>query len=286
MPVNSYFNQSTFATEQGLIQDLIDESIAIFGHSVRYLPRESVNIDALFGEDQLQLFNQAREIEMYLKSSTSFEGQSEFISKFGLTIEDQCTFVVSVRRFSQALGDLLIRPFEGDLIWIQLGATNTYLFEIRFVENKEQLFQLGSLYTYELRCEMMNYSHERVQTGNTAIDSVAQSEAYTLAFTMVGGNTSYTIGETVYQGGDPLDAVATGTVYTYANNVLQLQNITGTFVDSLPIIGMTSGVSYAIANTSVLDIAPTIHDPLSENDFNDAQANSIIVVRGTNPAKS
>lgn len=178
MPVNPYFNHTTVETEQGLLQDLIDESIKIYGHDTYYLKRDVVDMDLLIGEDDLQRFTDYYDIEMYIKSSASFQGQSEFISKFGLHIEDQCTFSVSTRRFHNTIPDMA-RPREGDIIWLQMTPTNRYLFEIRFVENKEQLFQLGKLYTYELRCEMMNYSHEVVNTGISIVDTVATREIYT-----------------------------------------------------------------------------------------------------------
>ena len=178
MPLNPYFNETTFEPEQDLIQDLIDESIKIHGHETYYLRREDVDIDQLLGEDHLQRWERYALIEMYIKSSASFQGQSEFISKFGLHIEDQCTFAVSHRRFHATFPDMS-RPRENDLIWLQMTPTNRYIFEIRFVENKEQLFQLGKLYTYELRCELMNYSHEVANTGIAVVDNVLSREIYT-----------------------------------------------------------------------------------------------------------
>ncbi len=172
MPTNPYFNQISFATEQSLVNDLIVETIQIYGHSAYYLRREDVNIDPLFYEDPLARYPNASEIEIYLKSNISFAGSSEVFSKFGLVIEDQATFLVAVSRFA-TVEPTLNRPRENDIIYIQFTPMNRYLFEIRFVENKEQLFQLGKLYTFELRCEMMNYSNERIETGDTDIDGVA-----------------------------------------------------------------------------------------------------------------
>jgi hypothetical protein len=178
MPINSYFNNTTHPTEQNLVQDLTDEAISIWGHETYYLKRDTVDLDKLLGEDHLSTFTEYYPIEMYIKSSGSFQGQSEFLTKFGLHIEDQCHFSVSTRRWTQAVPDI-IRPREGDLIWIQMTPTNRYIFDIRFVENKEQLFQLGKLYTYELRCEVVNFSHEIVNTEIAVIDEVIARETYT-----------------------------------------------------------------------------------------------------------
>lgn len=178
MPVNPYFNQQTFESEQNLVQDLMDEAIQIHGVDTYYLPRENGNVDALLGEDDMSSFANGVSIEMYIKDTTSFKGQSDFMSKFGLQIEDQCTFVVSVRRFNTLLAAAgRTQPRVGDIIWLQMkqrrdqgNPNRKYLFEIKFVEDKEQLFQLGYLYTYELRCELMTYTHQNIDTGATAED--------------------------------------------------------------------------------------------------------------------
>jgi len=94
MAVNRYFNQTAYAPEQDLIQDLIDESIQIYGHNVHYIPRDVVDMDTFLGEDPMAAFTTTYPVEMYLKTLESFQGQSEFISKFGLHIEDQATFLV------------------------------------------------------------------------------------------------------------------------------------------------------------------------------------------------
>jgi hypothetical protein len=57
-------------------------------------------------------------IEMYLENVTGMDGEREFISKFGLEIRDEATFLVSRRRFAATIPQL--RPLEGDLIYIPL----------------------------------------------------------------------------------------------------------------------------------------------------------------------
>lgn len=266
MPTNPFFNEVSFATEQSLLNDLIVESIQIYGHSAYYLRREDVNIDPMFYEDPLARYRNASEIELYLKSNQSFKGSSEVFSKFGLVIEDQAEFLVAASRFA-AVEPTLLRPRENDIIYIQFTPTNRYLFEIRFVENKEQLFQLGKLYTFELRCEMMNYSHERIETGNTDIDGVATQGAYTLDITMGAGSGVYTVGETVYQGDSYLLAIATGTVagWNVSTKVLSVQNITGEFAATVEVTGVTSSAHYAPQAAPAT--APTSHDPVSDNAY-------------------
>jgi hypothetical protein len=291
MAVNRYFNQTAFAPEQDLVQDLIDESIQIYGHDVHYIPRDTVNMDTFLGEDPLTAFTTTYPIEMYLKTLESFQGQSEFISKFGLHIEDQATFIVSRRRFNSAVVDavdsadtVISRPREADLIYIEMTADNRYLFEIKFVEDKERLFQLGKLYTYELRCELMNFTNEKVNTNVDDIDEVAQREAYTINITMnAGGSGTFVVGESVYQGNTSLAAAtASAEVYewTASTRVLAVQRVVGTFAGSTAVKGNTSGAQWTSVAAAAAT-APTLHDPLSDNAFLQGNPLSVVKSRGT-----
>jgi hypothetical protein len=296
MPINPYFNHSTFESEQTLVQDLNDEAIQIYGHDTAYLVREDVDLDKLFGEDELAKFASALSIEMYIKSSASFSGQSEFMTKFGLHIEDQCTFSVSIRRWGNLVDefDAPARPREGDIIWLQMTPTNRYLFEIRFVEDKEQLFQLGKIYTYEIRTELMNYSHERIVTGNSDIDAVASNQTYSLSLDLTDlvqpdANITYLLEETVYQGDVNLPT-ATGIVVSFeettANSgTLIVQSITGAFANTGGLItGTTSGTTASLTDTPDVRISAVAPD--SDNIFISDEAESVIVVRGQNPKRT
>lgn len=282
MPINPYFNEVTFVPEQSLIQDLIEESIQIYGHEVYYIRRDVVNMDTLLGEDTLQHFTDAYPIEMYIKTHSSFQGQSEFVSKFGLIIEDRMDLSVSVRRFHQEVPDML-RPREGDLIWIQMAPQSRYIFDIRFVENQEQLFQLGKLYTYELRCERMNFSHERIKTPEIMINEGPQRDAYTVDLLMGTGTGEYIIEEQVYQGDNYATAYATGMVVSWDSDagVLQLQSITGTFTNAAPVIGVDSAASWTPGDTPIT--APLSRDPISDNRLLQTDGPGVLVNRGNNP---
>ena len=285
MPLNSYFNQVSFHPEQDLVQDLIEESIQIYGHDVYYIRRDVVNMDTLLGEDTLQSFSEVWPIEVYIKTHSSFQGQSEFVSKFGLIIEDRMDLSMSVRRFHQVVPNMQ-RPREGDLIWIQFAPTSRYIFDIRFVENQEQLFQLGKLYTYELRCERMNFSHERVTTPEIVIDEGPQRDAYTIDVLLGTGTGDYLIEEQVYQGDAYDTAIATGMVVSWDTeaSVLQLQNITGTFGNTRPVIGVDSGASYLPLSTPLT--TPISRDPISDNQLLKTDGPKVIVNRGNNPRYS
>ena len=174
---NLYFNNYAFSGEQNLIEDLITESIKIYGVECMYMPRTLVNEDLLFGEDRLSKFETAYPIEMYIKSVDGFEGEGDFLSKFNIQIRDEMVLTVSQRRFSEELQvsdttDETARPVEGDLIYFPL---NNKVFEVKFVEHESIFYQMGGLQTYDLRCELFEYSHERLDTGVEIIDALETS---------------------------------------------------------------------------------------------------------------
>ncbi|MEK9696713.1 MAG: hypothetical protein VW270_13210 [Candidatus Poseidoniales archaeon] len=176
---NLYFNNYAFTQEQNLIENLIIESIKIYGIEVFYLPRTLVKEDQLFGEDVLSKFESAYQVEMYIKSVDGFQGDGDFLSKFGLEIRDEMVLTVSRRRFGEELAvsdttpvnetDGVARPAEGDLVYFPL---NGKIFEVKFVEHEAIFYQMGSLQTYDLTLELFEYSHEIIDTGITDIDAI------------------------------------------------------------------------------------------------------------------
>lgn len=165
MPTNPEFNLYNSSNEQDLWESLIIEAIQIYGIDVRYIPRQIENLDELYGEDQLSTFSTNYDIEIYVKSVDGFEGDGQFFSKFMGEIRDQITLTMSVRRFGQIVGTE--RPLEGDLIYLPLSGG---IFQIKFVETRPVFYQIGTLQTYDLICELFEYSGERFNTGIAAVD--------------------------------------------------------------------------------------------------------------------
>ena len=99
MATNVYFNNFTNSQEQILIEDLVLESIKMYGHDVFYCPRTLIAKDDIYEEDTISEYNMSYQIDMYIRSYESYEGDGQFLSKFGLEIRDQVTFTVSVRNF-------------------------------------------------------------------------------------------------------------------------------------------------------------------------------------------
>ena len=101
MATRSLFNNTSSTIEQSTLEDLITESIQIYGVDNYYLPQTLNDENTIFGEDSAtSSYNIAYPLEMYVKNVDGFEGEGEFVSQFGIEIRDQVTFSVAVNRFS------------------------------------------------------------------------------------------------------------------------------------------------------------------------------------------
>lgn len=170
MATSFFFNNFQSSQEQQLIEDLVIESIKIYGHDIKYIKRELQNKDRIYGEDrQTSRYVHALSVEMYIKNVDGFQGEGDFLSKFNLEIRDQITFTVSRRVFSEEIGSPMSvdRPREGDLIYFPL---NRKIFEIKFVEHEPIFYQMGALQMYDLKCELFEYNGEMFNTGDPEID--------------------------------------------------------------------------------------------------------------------
>lgn len=176
MAVNKYFQSgitSTSAGAQSLYSRMIKDSMKINGFDVYYLPRTSVNISEVFGEDPLSKFDHAIKIEMHMDNVKGFDGDGSFLSRFGVEINDTCNFQVHKERWmeeisARGISALPNRPTEGDMLFFPLSST---LFEIKKVVSTNPFYQLGKLYVWNLECETVQYSSERINTGVPEIDS-------------------------------------------------------------------------------------------------------------------
>lgn len=181
MATNRYFTQGTIP-EQDLYEDLIIESLKMYGQDVYYIPREIVNKDLIFGDDSTSRFDNAYRIEMYIENTDGFDGEGDLFSKFGIEIRDAATFIVARRRYNSIVriyeeGDdkPFYRPREGDLIYLTLS--NTF-FEIMRVDTESPFYQLKDLPVFKMRCEMFEYNDEDFDTGVPHLDDIETRHAY------------------------------------------------------------------------------------------------------------
>ena len=221
---SSLLKANASSQEQKFIENLVVESIEIYGQDIYYVPRTLVNRDTVFGEDSDSTFDSARAIRAYVNNVEGWEGQGELLSKFGIRVEDKTTFIFSREKFTEKVDDLetLIvegRPNEGDLIWFPI---TKHLFEIKFVEVERPFYQLGRNFVWECQCELFEYSDEELDTGVTEIDAIETTFANAIKLVMdAGGSGDFTVGEDVV--GDQFLAAATA---TQSGGVVQSVTIT------------------------------------------------------------
>jgi hypothetical protein len=268
------------SAEQNLLNDLVTESIDIYGQTVYYIPRTLVKEDSLFNEDTMSSFNGAYEIRAYCNTVDGWEGQGDLLTKFGIRIEDKTTFVISRRRFTEAVDDqdLIVdgRPNEGDLIWAPFSSD---LYQITFVEHEKPFYQLGTGYVWELKCELFQYSHEDLDTGISAVDEIEEEDSYTLDLTFASGGTgNYTIGETVT--GSTSDATGEVVSWNSSTRALRLNNLTGLFKDNENVVGATSGTTRTI---NILDSYNMGEIEGAQNKYFEVQGDLILDFTEENP---
>lgn len=141
-----------------------------------YIPRKLGNFDALYTADDQSVYDQAFMVEFYIKSVDGFSGDGNFMSKFGLEIRDQVVFSMAQKVFNQEIGGYttLTRPREGDVIYFPL---NNKVFQIKFVNKFEMFYQLGALQTWEMTCELFEYSNEIFNTGIPEVDRIQLTQS-------------------------------------------------------------------------------------------------------------
>ena len=151
MATNAFFRNHDNVYEQNLIDYLVFESIKIYGIDVKFITRLHQNIDKILNEDDLPTFDKYYDFEVYIKNVDGFEGEGDFLSKFGLQIRDSITFTVAIRTFEQYVTreqDTRLRPLEGEMIWMPL---NQKMYKIQHVEHESVFYQTGALQVYDMR---------------------------------------------------------------------------------------------------------------------------------------
>lgn len=275
MATNLYFSQKVHS-EQNLYEDIVIESLKMFGQDVYYLPRDIVNEDRIFGDDVPSRFNSSYKVEMYIENTEGFDGEGDLFTKFGVEIRDQATFVVARRRWTTTINRFdneinSTRPREGDLVYLPLSNS---MFQIMAVEHEQPFYQLSNLATYKLRCEKFEYSDEDFDTNVDAIDGIERSYAYEYLLTLDSAGGGFTVGETVNQTLSS-GVIMTGEVAAFSDsdNVLKLIHIGANdgnyheFVANRFVVGTTSlDLAGTLASATVSAVAED--NQISQNEQN------------------
>ena len=190
--LNPFFLQGSQG-EQGLVQDLINEQLRTYGLDCHYIPRKLMTSRTIMKEVVESRFDQAFPLEAYLMNVDGYAGQGDILTKFGVRVTTEATFVISRERFEESVAPFLEqqeddyeisnRPREGDLLFSPLGKK---LFEIKYVEFEKPNYQLRKNYTYQLTCEVFEYEDEVIDTNVNAIDQVVQTDGYSARLILSG----------------------------------------------------------------------------------------------------
>ena len=199
-PRNVYFS-AAHKLEQQTFEDIMVESLKIYGQETYYLPRQVVKRDNLLNEDIESQFLDAYTVEMYIEDIEGFGGEGNLMQKFGLEIRDEVTFIVAKRSWEKLVGAWNntvdnFRPNEGDLIYLPLSQS---FFEISFVEHEQPFYQINNLPVYKLQCKLYEYNDEDFETGIEEIDQIETVYADTLAMLIRDITGDIEIGSTLYQ---------------------------------------------------------------------------------------
>ncbi len=180
--ITSVFWQNYSQTnEQNLLQDLFDESIAIYGQDVVYIPRNLQNFDQIYLTDDSSTYSTTYDICMYIENFEQWLGEGDLAMKLGMKISRKIIWTVSRRVFQDEIGTPndnvgttteIKRPREGDLIYYPLSGQ---VFQISYVDPYEMFFQLGALQTWRLTTELFEYAGETFNTGIPNVDRLQLS---------------------------------------------------------------------------------------------------------------
>ena len=225
--------------------------------------------------------------EMYLSTAMNYDGERDMFTKFGLEIRNEASVIVSKRSFTQRIPSEIVRPREGDLIYIPVINGVGNLMEITFTDHTKDFFALGRKlpYFYELKLEQYRYSQEVIDTGVAEIDSVVQDVAYTIDFNLGAGSGNFAVTEVVYQSPDG----------TYANNTCQasvqdwdtltktlaITYMRGEFIANNAIYGQDNGASYIL--TSYNPITAVVKNDTYDNDYINLQGDAVTDFSESNP---
>ena len=233
MALNPFFLQGSKG-EQTLVQELINEQIRMHGIEFIYMPRVLVKSASVMREITSSKFDRSFPIEGYISSYEGFDSGYNLLTKFGVRSTAEMKIVISSDRYENGIAPLLWkfpsaavgptgraedqkRPFEGDLMYFPL---RDIIFEIKYVNDLENFYQLQDLYTYELTCEPFEYEDEVIDTGVGEIDDDFEDAGYNVTMILGDAGARATASANLVNGGiHKIEVLNGGTGYTNAPTI-------------------------------------------------------------------
>ncbi len=291
MAKNLYFSDNV-KSEQNLYENIVIESLKIYGQEVYYLPKDLVNENKIFGEDVPSRFNSSHKLEMYIENTDGFDGEGDLMTRFGVEIRDEATFIVARRRWNDTVKRYdneinAVRPLEGDLIYLPMSKS---MFQILHVEHEQPFYQLRNVPVYKMRCQLFEYNDEDLDTGVDEIDAIERDYAYTYTLTLdqdgvvkVGSTAQQTLSSGVIISGEV-------SAYSDSDNKLHLIHVNASdskyhsFATTLPItVVMDSDGSNKIREISGTIAQDLKSSPTEQNDIFSTEAEDFLDFSESNP---
>lgn len=154
--------------ESELYRRASDELIEIHGIDFKWITKDLVNSDFIFGEDNLKNFNSSRTVTLYVENYEDFDGVDDMFSKFGFQVDNKLILGIERQRFHSIVGkppeidDLLFHPNSGKI------------FQLKHIKDDIGFFQMNAgKYVYRLTFEIFVPSHEDFDTDIDEIDILA-----------------------------------------------------------------------------------------------------------------
>lgn len=145
-----------------------DEIIEMHGVEFKWITKDLVNPDYIFGEDNLKNFNSNRTVTLYIENYEDFDGVDDMFSKFGFQIDNRLILGIERERFNTIIGK---EPEIDDLIY---HPNSGKLFQLKHIKDDIGFFQFNAgKYVYKLTFEIFIPSHEDFDTDIAEVDIFA-----------------------------------------------------------------------------------------------------------------
>jgi len=164
-------NEFTTQKEKDFTSELQNELVQLSGVPCYYLKKTNVNLDKIFGEDDLTKYEDAVEIYLLPDDPSTFSGAGDMFAQFGMTAIDNMTMYSEIGNFQTVTG--LSQPVEKDLVYIPIF--NSW-YEIGYMDDeggsnsRNTFFWNGVVACFTIELTKYIHSHETISTSVAEVD--------------------------------------------------------------------------------------------------------------------
>ena len=115
MALNPFFLQGS-PNEQRLVQELINEQLRIYGVEVIYIPRKFVRRETILREVSSSKFDDNFALEAYINNYEGYSGQGDILTKFGMSLKDDLSLIISKERFEDFISPFLESESDEEIV--------------------------------------------------------------------------------------------------------------------------------------------------------------------------